>query len=108
MDRRPLTYLGSPCPKVLGIFTIFLEVGYQSPPIRRYFWRGWVPGPPKGPHFDVILVHPRDPELAEIGTQPLPALSGGLRERVNNWNDRVYRLLYCCKLSYCTAAIITL
>jgi len=67
-----------------NFFTIFgdlydlLEVGYQSPPIGHYFWGGWVPGPPKGPHFEAILVHPQDPKLAEIGTQPLAVLSGVL------------------------------
>ena len=57
----------------LGISTIFLhklEVGYRSPPIKCYFGQGWVPGPPKRPHFETILVHPRSPDLAESGTRP--------------------------------------
>jgi len=57
----------------LGIYTIFfhyLEVGYRSPPITCHFGQGWVPGPPTRPQFQTIFVHPRDPELAETGTQP--------------------------------------
>ena len=58
---------------LFGLFKIFLrclDVGYQSPPIKHQIWVRRVPGPPMGPQFRPILVHPWDPKLAEIGIQP--------------------------------------
>ena len=64
---------------LFGLFKIFLrclDVGYQSPPIKHQIWVCRVPGPPMGPQFRPILVHPnRDPTLTGIFRGPVPALA---------------------------------
>jgi hypothetical protein len=69
---------------LIGISTIFLhylEVGCRSPPITCLFGGCRVQGPPMGPQFATILVHPWDHELAKIETRPFPVFSGVLQGR---------------------------